>query len=178
MTTLDVPTNSAYLTWQQPMSLSLTNMSELVVLETGIGKGSEFLINNFKQVYSFESNWSSDWYSMCTAKSTTNWTTMYYDLNRTDSYLKTLENFISTQTIDVVLVDHAAKGSNPSDPTTRGDVASYCMKIGIEHVFVHDYPNNNYYYNISDKAAVEYGYTCISVGYDTGYYKKETLKQI
>lgn len=170
---LDIPHNSAYLTWQYSMSHYIDDMSQLTILETGIGKGSEFLVNKFKHVYSFESAWDQEWYNLCTQQSSSNWDTMYYDLNRSDIYIDALENFVDLTKIDIALVDHACKGDNHSDKCRRGDIAKYFMQIGIPNIFVHDYPHGNYFWNVSDSIINYYGYDIQSNQHDTGYYKKQ-----
>ena len=48
---LNIPSNTEYLTWQDSINHYIDDMSQLTILETGIGKGSEFLVNKFKHVY-------------------------------------------------------------------------------------------------------------------------------
>jgi hypothetical protein len=169
---LNIPSNTEYLTWQDSINHYIDDMSQLTILETGIGKGSEFLVNKFKHVYSFESAWDREWYDLCTQQSSSNWNTMYYDLNRTDIYIDALTNFVDLKKIDIALVDHACKGDNHSDKCRRGDIAKYFMKIGIPNIFVHDYPGGNYFWDVSNSVVDEYGYDIQPNKYKTGYYKK------
>ena len=170
---LDVPNNSSFLTWQDCMKSYISNMEELTVLETGIGKGSEFLVNNFKRVYSFESNWDDEWYNLCVKVKDDKWSTQYFDLNQKSLYIDSLNEFVDLNKIDIALVDHACKGDNHRDKCRRGDITKYFMEVGIPHIFVHDYPSGNYFWDIPNNSALELGYNNMPHSNKTGYFKKQ-----
>jgi len=180
-----LPSNSAYLTWQIPIletfSQTEENINKCNILETGIGKGTEFLLENFNKVFSFESSFSKEWYDMCTSIPINKWTHTFFDLNDPHiEYWKKIKDFCDFSKIDVALVDHGCRiegqdnwGNTPETPEcTRGETTLFLMKQGIKYIFVHDYPEGAYQYSLPATQYSEYGYTH-TTGRDTGIFIKK-----
>lgn len=75
----------SYTDWIPTMD-SITNKKNLSVFEFGLGYGTEYLLDNFKQVYSFELAQNNDWYGMVKQMfgNRENWKIEFLDFNEVD----------------------------------------------------------------------------------------------
>jgi hypothetical protein len=127
-----------------PILKDIPNINDKVILELGCGSGTKYLVDNFKYVYSYETN-SRDvdgtWFTLTSSqnKSTNKWDGMFTtsfktekshitDLNGLYNEVNEFVNFYKD--IDVVFVDPGF--------AQRAECVLYFMKHEIEYIFTHD----------------------------------------
>jgi len=128
-----------YLDWQLIVN-SIENSKDLTILEFGCGEGTSYLLNNFKHVYSYETN-SRDidgtWFKYTSDQnSNKNWTG-YFDNSFPDIHVDTnrfkmqVLNTIDISPIDVLFVD-------PGFAERAECLLHFANLLHFKYIFVHD----------------------------------------
>jgi hypothetical protein len=138
----------SYVDWIGALDLYIPNKHKLSILEFGLGDGTEYLLNKFKYVYSYElidSNIPSlvNWYidAKNKYKERHNWDSelMFwqeigfqdYEPNLPKELLNKIDNLFESHNFDAVLVDGGFH--------VRGDIANYILnKFSCKYVIIHD----------------------------------------
>jgi hypothetical protein len=154
-----------YIDWV-PILDDIENKNEKTILELGCGMGTAYLVDNFKSVYSFETN-SRDidgkWFSMTQEqhKDKPNWKGMFSTnypakkghISNLDELFIELDSFVNLNDIDVVFVDPGF--------FERALCVNYFADKGINEIFTHDvnYQGNLYGWklleNITDRYKIK-----------------------
>jgi len=145
--------NAKFLDWTDSLKL-IPNKEDKNILELGCGVGTQYLCNEFKNVYSFEVYSTNEWFekSKQLLSKWNNWNGTFYtfeeiDLvqaetelrnsngkirneNRLNTFYKNLNKFVDLNNIDVVFVDQAFH--------LRAETVNYFMKANIPFIFAHD----------------------------------------
>jgi hypothetical protein len=147
--------NSKYLDWVDSLKI-IPQKSDKNILEFGCGLGTQYLCNNFKNVYSFEVYGNDSWYvkTVELLKPWDNWNGSFYTADelglvpnmqniyknpssRDESVFRTpngfydkLNEFVDLSTIDVGFVDHSV--------CMRGETVNYLMDNDVPIIFAHD----------------------------------------
>lgn len=140
--------NTKYLDWQ-PIVKSIENSKDLTILELGCGAGTEYLLSQFKYVYSFETNsrdtdgkWFKYTYEQNINK---NWTG-YFDKSFPGiniDYNKVVKHVLNTfniSSIDVLFVD-------PGFAQRAECVVQFANLLHFKYIFVHDTQTEPILYN-------------------------------
>lgn len=180
-----------FLDWTQTLKI-IQNKSEKNVLEFGCGFGTQFLCNEFKNVYSFEISAKRDWYDKTVEllEPWNNWNGAFYtskDIGTYDvvkslydggknrdysvfynpnGFYDKLNEFVDLSTIDVAFVDHSQY--------MRAETVISLLDLNIPIVFAHDtnYGNDVYgWYLIENRE--DYDKIKFSDGQGTTYWIKK-----
>jgi hypothetical protein len=132
-----------YTDWIELMDSSIENKKELSIIEFGLGDGTEYLLNNFKDVYSYELMDTSFWYEEIVPKFKLheNWKHKLvlweeigfkdYDQNLPNLLLSEINNLFDKHNFDVVFMDGGYH--------VRGDIVNYIInKFFPKYVVIHD----------------------------------------
>lgn len=133
-----------YIDWK-PILKYIPNKKDKTILELGCGFGTQFLVNEFKYVYSFETN-SKDkkgiWFKKTQEQyKNKNWKGVFSNkfpwnkskpghINSLDEFYDEVNKFINLSEIDVVFVDPGF--------FQRAECVKYFASKDIEYIFVHD----------------------------------------
>lgn len=153
---------SAYTDWSPALD-AIKNTEEKVILELGLGAGTQTLINRFKQVISFEVARTNEWYekSLKDYGQFSQWSSKFILMSELgleiddneilksggsvrnqesmQRYFQALEAFVPTlNTIDVAFVDQGFH--------FRGETVNYFLEKGIPEIIAHDTSNHNHIY--------------------------------
>ena len=138
----------SYTDWTGALDLFIPNKDALSILEFGLGDGTDYLLNRFKYVYSYElidSNIPSlvNWYIDASTKykERHNWDSELvfwreigfqdYEPNLPKELLTKIDNLFESHNFDAVLVDGGFH--------VRGDIANYILnKFDCKYVIIHD----------------------------------------
>lgn len=145
--------NEKFLDWHYSLA-TIPNKEEKRILELGCGVGTQYLCNEFKEVYSFEVYDTKEWFDKSTQllSKWDNWKGTFYtfeelDLWEVESQLREskgkirnhnelkefytkLNEFVDLSTIDVVFVDQAFH--------FRAETVNYFKDKEIPYIFAHD----------------------------------------
>jgi len=167
--------NPTYLDWVDSLKI-ISQRSSKKVLEFGCGFGTQYLCNNFEEVYSFEVHGVRTWYDKTVElmQQWDNWNGSFYtaeELNLTEAvnhiykfpkernkeafdipngFYDKLNQFVDLSIIDVAFVDHSLN--------MRAETVNYLMERGIPVVFAHDtkFGNDIYgWYLVDDRSDYE-----------------------
>lgn len=145
----------AYTDWIDIVETTIPEKDKLSILEFGLGEGTDYLVNNFKSVYSYELIDQNDpsleeWSNRCVERfqTKTNWeyeVVKYDDINFIDydpnlptKLLERIDQLFNKYKFKVVLVDGGYH--------VRGDIADYILhKFAPAYVVIHD---TNYNYEV------------------------------
>ena len=140
--------NNKYLDWQ-PIVNSIENSKDLTILEFGCGAGTSYLLDNFKYVYSYETN-SRDsngtWFKYTSNQNANkNWTgyfdTNYPGVNIDNSKFKSsVLGTVDVLPIDVLFVD-------PGFAQRAECVLEFAKLLHFKYIFVHDTQTEPNLYN-------------------------------
>lgn len=157
--------NKQFLDWTDSLNI-IENKENKRILELGCGFGTQYLCNEFKEVYSFEVFDTKEWYdkSVQLLSKWDNWKGTFYTfeelrmwedekiLRDTNgnirnyrsllTFYETLNDFVDLDTIDVVFVDQSFHH--------RAETVLYFMNKEIKNIFAHDtkHGSNMYGWNI------------------------------
>lgn len=139
-----------YLDWTGLVTKTIPQSKDLSILEFGLGEGTQFLIQNFRLVYSHELISDRKWYDYTVEKlgSAPNWhhelvLNQEVNFDRTNPnlpqwLLDRIDELFVTYNFDTVLID--------GDYHVRGDIANYVLnKHYPSYVVIHD---TNYAYEL------------------------------
>lgn len=156
----------SYTDWLGGLTL-IPDRKDKVILELGLGEGTIHLINNFKQVYSFECYKDDVWYNVCNnnygwnqnwVRTFVNFTDIGMDIADNDllnsgggirnpdvfnAFIGKLMDWIDLTTIDVAFVDQGFH--------MRGESVNFFLNLGVPIVMAHDFKvfdNNLYGWNL------------------------------
>jgi len=121
----------------------IPNKKELSILEFGLGDGTEYLLKNFKSVYSYELMNTSSWYDNTVKKLSIheNWDHKLvlwneinfrdYDTNLPPKLLSDIDNLFEKNNYDVVFMDGGYH--------VRGDIVNVIInKFFPKYIVIHD----------------------------------------
>lgn len=186
----------SYTDWQKNFD-KIENKKDKVILELGCGRGTKYLVDNFKKVYSYEVTETDEWYQKTKKdlQEYENWESIfYYDTYLRDSnksivstrgklrdikplkrYFTQLHGFVNFRELDIAFVD---QGNH-----FRGELACYLMSWGIPMVIIHDskqWPHNTdlvYGYDKINPKLYNYFYKSFPRGQGTViFYNKDHYK--
>lgn len=133
----------AYTDWIDIMEEFIPNKKELTLIEFGLGDGTEYLLNNFKKVYSYELMSDSYWYNTIVKKYSIhkNWEHRLvlwneigfkdYDTNLPSKLLLDIDELFENTNFDVVFMDGGYH--------TRGDIVNVIInKFFPNYIVIHD----------------------------------------
>lgn len=139
-----------YTDWIELMDSSIENKKELSIIEFGLGDGTEYLLKNFKDVYSYELMDTGAWYDETVSKFELykNWKHklvlwgeigfMDYNQNLPELLLSEIDDLFTSNNFDVVFMDGGYH--------VRGDIVNYIInKFFPKYIVIHD---TNYAYEI------------------------------
>lgn len=160
-----------FLDWVDSLNL-IPNKEDKNILELGCGFGTQFLCNEFKNVYSFEVYKDKSWFDKTTEllNRWDNWHGTFYTglelqmseaiqaiydnpNNRNEEsfhipngFYDKLNQFVNLNEIDVVFVDH--------NLNMRGETVNYFLNKGISYIFAHDtnHGHGTYGWNIINES--------------------------
>ena len=145
--------NEKFLDWHHSLEL-IPNKEEKTILELGCGVGTQYLCNEFKEVYSFEVYDTKEWFDKSTQllSKWDNWRGTFYTFEELDlweaeselresngrirnyralnNFYETINDFVDTEKIDVVFVDQAFH--------FRAETVMHFMRLEIPYIFAHD----------------------------------------
>lgn len=145
--------NANYLDWHFSLD-SIPNKEESKILELGCGIGTQYLCNEFKEIYSFEVFYTREWFDISTQMLSKwdNWKGKFYTFDELDlmqaekqliesrgqirnkealnPFYNKLNEFVDLSTIDVVFVDQGFH--------FRAETINYFMSLNIPYIFAHD----------------------------------------
>ena len=132
-----------YTDWIGLMDKEIPSKKELSIIEFGLGDGTEYLLNNFKTVYSYELMNTSSWYLEAVEKYSINenwdhklvlWNDINfrdYDTNLPEKLLLDIDDLFSKNNFDVVFMDGGYH--------VRGDIVNYIInKFYPKYIVIHD----------------------------------------
>ncbi len=132
--------NSRYIDWQ-PIVAQMEKSNELTILELGCGAGTAFLIDNFKYVYSYETNTrdvTGRWFELTKQQhQNKNWKGFFDTTlgpNHTvdiSTLIHNIKNNINLDLIDVVFVD-------PGFRNRAECVLEFARMNKFQYIFTHD----------------------------------------
>jgi hypothetical protein len=153
-----------YTDWIELMETAIPNKKELSIIEFGLGEGTEYLIKNFKDVYSYELMNTRNWYDYTVEKLSLNenwqhklvlWSEIGfkdYDTSLPQRLLEDIDTLFSEKKYDVVFMDGGYH--------VRGDIVNVIInKFYPDYIVIHDI---NYAYEIDG-----YGRINLPKGYRT-----------
>jgi hypothetical protein len=165
----------AYTDWIDIVEDTILEKANLPILEFGLGQGTEYLVNNFKSVYSYELIDNADpslevWSKQCITQfsSSTNWNyeVVKYDDIAFEDYnpklatklLTRIDELFNKYKFEAVLVDGGYH--------VRGDIANYILnKFAPSYVIIHD---TNYNYEVDGYCRIELPANYTTVKYTQG----------
>ena len=129
--------------WTEHMDRQIGNKKEMSILEFGIGDGTEYLLDNFKFVFSHELSPDANWYNAITSRfaSRENWDHKLvlwhkigfedYNPNIPQALKDDIDTLFETHNFDVVFIDGGYH--------VRGDIADYILHKHMPlRVIIHD----------------------------------------
>lgn len=135
--------------WQEIVEATIPAKKELSILEFGLGDGTEYLLDNFKFVFSHELIRSDYWYQKTVErfKDRTNWKhklVLFDDIKFIDydpelpiALLNDIDSLVNKYKFDVIFID--------GDYHVRGDIADYILNNhSPKYLIIHD---TNYAWN-------------------------------
>ena len=133
----------SYTDWIELVEKTIPYKKRLSILEFGLGKGTQYLLDNFKHVYSYELAARSRWYDRIVQKYSkyNNWDHKLilfgdigfvdYDPNLPQTLLDDISDLFKEYDFDVVLMD--------GDYHVRGDIVDFILKrFSPKYVIIHD----------------------------------------
>lgn len=181
----------SYTDWN-PILNNIPNVEDKTILELGCGKGTKYLVDRFKFVYSWETWKDSEWwkYSQEQYSQYSNWEGYFKDfkhwgfdesekllkgsgkseygkvrdLTALNKYWDSLVSTIDISTIDVAFVDQGFH--------LRGETVNRFMELGVPYIFWHDSNNNTPKASLG-KPYTLYGWDLINI--ESPYYVVNTL---
>jgi hypothetical protein len=171
----------AYTDWIPTMD-SIKNKKNLSIIEFGLGDGTEFLINNFKNVHSFELADTKTWFDEANVKyaNSKNWTCEFahfdnygfydYMLNLPQALLDKLVDLFSQSKYDIVFMDGGYHN--------RGQIANFILnQFSPKAMIIHDI-NYAFQQDMYDQIIVPEDYSFVDDTNGEGtriYYKQGVL---
>jgi hypothetical protein len=132
-----------YTDWTSIFDTDIPNKKDLSIIEFGLGEGTEYLLKNFKFVYSHELIGTRQWYDYTVEKFSKykNWEHELilfnevgfqdYNPNLPEVILNHIVDLFETYKFDVVFVD--------GDYHVRGDIVNFILnKFQPKYVAIHD----------------------------------------
>jgi hypothetical protein len=132
-----------YTDWTNIFTTDIPDKQDLSILEFGLGEGTEYLLDNFKFVYSYELINTREWYDYTVDKFSgyDNWKHELvlfqdvdfrdYDPNLPKPVLDRISELLDKYKFDVVFVD--------GDYHVRGDIANFILNtFQPKYVAIHD----------------------------------------
>jgi len=129
--------------WTEHMDRQISNKKEMSILEFGIGDGTEYLLDNFKFVFSHELQVDANWYNIIASRlaSRTNWEHKLvlwheigfedYNPNIPKALTDDIDALFDKYRFDAVFIDGGYH--------IRGDIANYILhKHKPTFVIIHD----------------------------------------
>jgi hypothetical protein len=139
--------SNRYLDWI-PILDYIDNKQQLTILELGCGQGTSILTNQFKFVYSYETN-SRDidgkWFDLTLEHNKSKQWQGYFDNQfpsifiNVNSLMKKIINTVNINDIDVVFVDPGF--------ANRAECVLEFMKLNVPYIFTHDTETQPELYN-------------------------------
>ena len=133
----------AYTDWIGLMESTIKNKKELSIIEFGLGDGTKYLLENFKNVYSYELMNTGFWYDQIVPKFNLheNWDHKLvlweeidfkdYEQNLPNLLLTEIDELFSKHNFDVVFMDGGYH--------VRGDIVNYIInKFFPKYIVIHD----------------------------------------
>lgn len=165
----------AYTDWIDIVDTTILEKNKTSILEFGLGDGTEYLVKNFKNVYSYELIDDADpsleeWSKICIDKfkTSTNWeyeVVKYdtigfadYNPNLCIKLLERIDTLFKKYNFQAVLVDGGYH--------VRGDIANYILnKFAPKYVAIHD---TNYNYEVDGYGRIQLPANYTTVKYTQG----------
>lgn len=132
-----------YTDWTNIFTEALPNKKDLSIIEFGLGEGTEYLLENFKFVYSYELINTREWYDYTVEKFSKykNWEHQLvlfnevnfvdYDPNLPKPVLDRITDLFTKYKFDMAFVD--------GDYHVRGDIANFILNtFQPKYVAIHD----------------------------------------
>ena len=132
-----------YTDWTSIFDSDIPNKKDLSIIEFGLGEGTEYLLDNFKFVYSHELVETRDWYDYTVNKFSKykNWEHnlilfneigfVDYNPNLPQILLDGITNLFTKYNFDAAFID--------GDYHVRGDIADFILnKFKPKYVAIHD----------------------------------------
>jgi len=128
--------------WQEIVEATIPAKKELSILEFGLGDGTEYLLDNFKFVYSHELIRNDYWYQKTVErfKDRKNWEHQLvlfddigfvdYNPNLPADLIKNIDELMEDYKFDVVFID--------GDYHVRGDIANHVFRHMPRFIIIHD----------------------------------------
>jgi len=182
----------SYTDWIESVLKYITNSKKLNILEFGCGLGTEFLLNNFNNVISYEISESNNWINTMIEKykNYNNWTPYFhlssdFNLNDNDNIIletrgkergnidnvlnmiNKVNKDVNINNINVVFVDAGIYN--------RGEIAQYYINYGVDIIIIHDYIEP-VLYGYDKLIFNNYGNILYDIGCKTMIFKKKVHK--
>lgn len=132
-----------YTDWIGIMDTQIQNKKDLSLIEFGLGGGTEYLLNNFKSVFSYELMDTNIWYEESVKQYSLNehWSHKLvlwdeigfkdYDPNLPQQLLSDIDDLFDKNNYDVVFMDGGYH--------VRGDIVNYIInKFYPKYIVIHD----------------------------------------
>ena len=133
----------SYTDWINIMEEYIPNKKELSIIEFGLGDGTEYLLENFKNVYSYELMDTAHWYDTIVDKFLIHENQKHklvlwdeigfvdYETNLPEKLLSDIDNLFEDNNFDVVFMDGGYH--------TRGDIVNVIInKFFPKYIVIHD----------------------------------------
>lgn len=179
---------NAYTDWIPVFDANIKNKKDKVILEFGIGAGTKYLIDTFKEVYSFEfipkdNITALHWYNVTVEqnKENKNWSfelQHFEDFNFTDIMGMLGDKSILPETL-LSYIDGLIEKTNPNVifmdggfHTGRGLILNYILnKYNIETLIIHDAKDVKAYgYDLIEDVNNKYSNITYTIGQHTKIY--------
>lgn len=167
-----------YTDWTNIFDTDIPNKKELSIIEFGLGEGTEYLLKNFKFVYSYELINTRQWYDYTINKFSEykNWNHELilfdevgfqdYNPNLPQVVLNNITNLFTKYKFDVAFID--------GDYHVRGDIANFILNnFQPKYVAIHDV-NFAFLEDGYDRINLPSNYTSVTstIGEGTTIFKK------
>jgi hypothetical protein len=132
-----------YTDWIDLMETEIPNKQDLSMIEFGLGDGTEYLLKNFKNVFSYELMNTKTWYLEAVQKFSINenwdhklvlWEEIGfrdYEVNLPEQLLKDIDTLFEKNNYDTVFMDGGYH--------VRGDIVNYIInKFYPKYIVIHD----------------------------------------
>jgi len=132
-----------YTDWIDLMESEIPNKKDLSMIEFGLGDGTDYLLKNFKNVFSYELMYTKTWYLEAVEKFSINenWEHKFvswneigfrdYEINLPEQLLQDIDDLFEKNNYDVVFMDGGYH--------VRGDIVNYIInKFYPKYIVIHD----------------------------------------